>query len=504
VAEVAGTAAGSVRAAGSDRRAGARVGSVLADLEISRAWLVDPASGREGPGELVVRKGILEAVTWLEGAEAIGVEPTGVVVAPGFVDLHVHFREPGFEDAETVATGQAAAAHGGFTTVCVMPNTAPTIDEPGVLVRIRAAAAASGSPVEVLAHGAVTTGRKGETLAALGELADAGVVGFSDDGSPVRSATLLRNALLYAGMLGRPIVEHAEDSDLTAGAEANEGTVAAVLGLKGWPAAAEVGAVERAIAILADVLADEPRARLHLTHLSTAGALDAVRRAKAAGLPVTCDVTPHHLGLSEEWLAGARRWSWEAVEMDGAALGTAPGAGARSRDPWLDGALVAGPYDPSLRVNPPLRRPTDAAACLVALADGTADAVATDHAPHTRVDKEVEFGLASNGISGLETALGVILAAVDAGRLPLGRAIAALTTGPAAIVVASGVPCARGLVEGAPADLVVFDRSAAWRVDEASLASKGKNTPLLGRELPGVVLLTVAGGRIAYEDPGSD
>jgi dihydroorotase len=399
-----------------------------------------------------------------------------------------------------------------------MPNTAPTLDEPSVLVRIRAAAAASGSPVEVLAHGAVTTGRKGETLAALGELADAGVVGYSDDGSPVRSATLLRNALLYAGMLGKPIVEHAEDSDLTTGAEANEGTVAAVLGLKGWPAAAEVGAVERAIAILADVLVDEPRARLHLTHLSTAGALDAVRRAKAAGLPVTCDVTPHHLGLSDEWLAGARRWSWEALEADGTAdggapsgadgaapgAGGAPGAGARSRDPWLDGALVAGPYDPSLRVNPPLRQPTDAAACLVALAEGTADAVATDHAPHTRVDKEVEFGLASNGISGLETALGVILAAVDAGRLPLARAVAALTTGPAAIVRASGVPCARGLVEGAPADLVVFDRSAAWRVDEASLASKGKNTPLLGRDLPGVVLLTVAGGRVAYEGPGSD
>jgi dihydroorotase len=516
VAEVAGTAAGSVGAAGSipaagsDRRAKARVGSVLADLEISRAWLVDPASGREGPGELVVRDGILEAVTWLEGAEAVGVEPTGVVVAPGFVDLHVHFREPGFEDAETVATGQAAAAHGGFTTVCVMPNTAPTLDEPGVLVRVRAAAAASGSPVEVLAHGAVTTGRKGETLAALGELADAGVVGFSDDGSPVRSATLLRNALLYAGMLGRPIVEHAEDSDLTAGAEANEGMVAAVLGLKGWPAAAEVSAVERAIAILADVLADESRARLHLTHLSTAGALDAVRRAKAAGFPVTCDVTPHHLGLSDEWLAGARRWSWEAVEEDGAAdggasgAGATPGADARSRDPWLDGVLVAGPYDPALRVNPPLREPIDAAACLAALADGTADAVATDHAPHTRVDKEVEFGLASNGISGLETALGIILAAVDAGRLPLARAIAALTTGPAAIVRASDVPCERGLVEGALADLVVFDRSAAWRVDEASLASKGKNTPLLGRELSGVVLLTVAGGRVAYEGPGSD
>ena len=228
------------------------------DLEISRAWLVDPAADREGPGEIVVRDGILQAVTWLSGAGAAGIESDGVVVAPGFIDLHTHLREPGNEDAETVASGLAAAAHGGFTTVCAMPNTTPAMDEPGVLALIRAAAVASGSPVELLAHGAVTAGRGGEQLAALGELADAGVVGFSDDGSPVRSAPILRAALAYGGALGLPIVDHAEDLTLTTGAEANDGYVATVLGLRGWPVAAEASAVARAIAIVEDVVRDVP------------------------------------------------------------------------------------------------------------------------------------------------------------------------------------------------------------------------------------------------------
>jgi len=455
------------------------------DLEISRAWLVDPASGREGPGDIVVRDGILTAVTRLTGAEADGIGMDGVVVAPGFIDLHVHLREPGGEDAETVASGLAAAAHGGFTTVCAMPNTTPALDEPGVLAQVRAAAIASGSPVELLAHGAVTVGRAGERLAALGELADAGVVGFSDDGLPVRSAPILRAALAYAGAFGLPIVDHAEDLSLTADAEANDGFVSTVLGLRGWPDAAEEMAVARDLAVLADVLRDVPGARLHLTHLSTAGALGLVRRAKASGLPVTCDVTPHHLALTDEWVAGARRWAWEA-----------------SGDPWADVAIVAGPYATALRVNPPLRAPVDAAACLAALVDGTADAVATDHAPHTDVDKAVEFGVAANGISGLETALGVLLAAVDAGRLPLARAVEALTTGPARVL---GGRSRRngtvGLVEGAPADLVVFDRAERWTVSADTLWSRGKNTPLIGKELAGRVLVTLAGGRIAYEAP---
>jgi dihydroorotase len=373
-----------------------------------------------------------------------------------------------------------------------MPNTTPAADEPGVVERVRAAAAASGSPVAVLPYGTVSAGRAGETLAALGELADAGVVGFSDDGAPVRSGTLLRQALLYAGMFGLAVVDHPEDAEQTAGAEASEGFVATVLGLRGWPLSAEASAVARDLAIFTDVLRDEPRARLHLTHLSTAASLALVREAKAAGVPVTCDVTPHHLALTDEWLAGARRYAWEALHGDG-----------HARDPWADGAIVAPPYDPSLRVNPPLRSPADAAACLAALADGTADAVATDHAPHTVVDKAVEFGLAANGISGIETGLGLLLSAVDAGRITLAVALAALTSGPAAVLGPRlGARAGRvGLVEGAPADLVVFDRSDAWSVDASALASRGKNSPLIGRELPGRVLLTLAAGRLAYEDP---
>lgn len=460
----------------------------MTDLEISRAWLVDPAIDREGPGDLVVRDGAIVAVTWLDGADADGVDPHGVVVAPGFIDLHTHLREPGNEVAETVASGLAAAAHGGFTTVCAMPNTTPTLDEPGVLARIRSASLESGSPVEMLAHGAVSVGRAGETLAALGELADAGVVGFSDDGAPVRTAALLRSALAYAGALGLPVVEHAEDTEQTGGAEANDGFVATVLGLRGWPVAAEAAVVARDIAVLAEVYEEVPGARLHLTHCSTAAALELVRRAKSAGLPVTCDVTPHHLALTDEWIAGAQRFAWEAGN-DG--------------DPWRDGAIMAAPYSTALRVNPPLRTPSDALACLAGLADGTVDAIATDHAPHTEVDKAVEFGLAANGISGIETALGLVLAAVDADQLSLRRAMTLLTTGPAAILgrrsrrtADGGSP---GLVVGAPADLVVFDRGEDWTITREALLSRGKNTPLLGMALPGRVLLTLAAGRVAYE-----
>ena len=475
---------------------GLEIGGTVERLDITRAWLVDPENRREGPGEVVVRNGILESATWLYGHDADAIDDAGIVVMPGLVDLHAHFREPGFEDAETVATGSAAAAHGGFTTVALMPNTSPAIDEASVLQRVRGAAAASGSPIEVLVYGAVTTGRKGETLAAMGELADGGAIGFSDDGVPVKTATILRNALMYAGMLGLPIVDHPEESAVTEGAEANEGLVAAVLGLKGWPASAEASCVARDIAVLADVLKDEPKARLHLTHLSTVGSIDLVRRAKAIGLPVTCDVTPHHLAFSDEWIAGSRRWAWQAVDRDG-----------KSRDPWADQALSAPPYSTSLRVNPPLRTPEDAAACLAGLVDRTVDMIATDHAPHTIVDKEVEFGYASNGISGIETALGTILALVSTGRLPLRRAVEALTSGPAHVLgswpglAGSAVARPRGLFDGRPADLVVIDQDASWTVTPQSLLSKGKNTPLIGQELRGRTALTIARGRLAYVDP---
>ena len=469
------------------------------DLEIAGAWLIDPGSGRAGPADLVIVDGRIESIAWLEGDDADGMDDRGIVVAPGFVDVHAHLREPGGTAAETIASGLAAAAHGGFTAVCAMPNTTPPIDRAAMVLAAEHAAAASGSSVRLLQYGAVTAGRAGEQLAPLGELADAGVVGFSDDGSPVQDAALFRNALAYAAMLGRPLIDHPEDLRLTAGAEANEGLVATVLGLKGWPAAAEAEAVARDIALLGEVVHDNPGARLHLTHLSTGAALAHVRAAKAAGLPVTCDVTPHHLALTEEWLAGARRWAWEALEGDGA-----------QRDPWRDRALVAAPYDTSLRVNPPLRSASDARACMAALVDGTVDAIATDHAPHTEVDKSVEFGAARPGIAGIETALGVLLEAVEAGLLPLDRAIEALTIGPARVLGGAdrgsgsieSIGSIGSITEGALADLVVFDRASSWTVGAESLMTRGFGHPLAGRSLNGEVLLTVAGGKVAYEaDP---
>jgi dihydroorotase len=457
------------------------------DLDLSGAWLVDPATGREGAADLVVTDGVIESLTWLDDGDEGAGDARGVVVAPGFIDLHAHLREPGNEGAETIASGLAAAAHGGFTTVCAMPNTTPPIDRAAMVAAALAAAEASGSPVRLLAYGAATLGRAGEQLAPLGELADAGVIGFSDDGSPVHRPELFRNALAYAGMLGLPLVDHPEDLELTAGAVANDGLIATVLGLKGWPGAAESSAVARDIALLAEVIADVPGARLHLTHLSTAASIEHVRRAKAAGLPVSCDATPHHLALTDEWIAGSRRWAWEALGADG-----------KARDAWRDGALVAPPYDTALRVNPPLRSPVDARACLEGLLDGTVDAIATDHAPHTEVDKDVEFGLAKPGIAGIETALGALLEAVDAGLLPLARVIEALTTGPAG---ALGTGLWPGLEVGAVADLVVFDRADRWTVAAATLRTRGHGNPLTGRALPGSVLLTVAGGRLAYEAP---
>ena len=457
------------------------------DLDLSGAWVVDPSSGRQGPADLVVRAGRLESIAWLEGGEANRIDDRGVVVAPGFIDLHAHLREPGNEAAETIASGLAAAAHGGFTAVCAMPNTTPPIDRMAMVEAARAAAVASGSPVRLLQVGAATAGRAGEQLAPLGELADAGVVGFSDDGSPIQRADLLRNALAYAGMLGLPVIDHPEDLDQTSGAEANDGLVATVLGLRGWPAAAEASAVARDIAILAEVARDVPDARLHLTHLSTAASIEHVCHAKAAGLAVTCDVTPHHLALTDEWIAGSRRWSWQALDDAGCA-----------RDPWRDRALEADPYDSALRVNPPLRSAVDARACLDGLLDGTVDAIATDHAPHTQVDKDIEFGLARPGIAGIEMALGLVLEAVDAGLLPLDRAIEALTSGPARVLgPAFSTP---GLVESAAADLVVFDRAGRWTPDAGSLLTRGWGGPLLGRSLAGRVLLTIAGGRLAFED----
>ena len=383
-------------------------------------------------------------------------EAKGYLVVPGFIDLHAHLREPGFEDSETIATGAKAALRGGFTTVCAMPNTEPAIDSPGLVAEVIARGRSAGG-ARVLPIAAITRGREGRQLADLVELAAAGAVAFSDDGSPVDDARLFRSALEYARVTGRPVIEHAQDLALSARGVMHEGAVSARLGLPGVPAAAEETAVARDIA-----LAKMTGGRLHLTHLSTAGSIELVRRAKAEGAPITCDVTPHHLAMTDDWVAGSRAFAWEVP----------------------DEALQGVPYDSATKVNPPLRGHADVRALWAGLADGTVDAIATDHAPHASVRKDVEFDQAAFGISGLETALALVLGGVRVHWAPLGTVIDALTIGPARVLGTE-------LVED---DWIAIDRDAEWLVTADDLASKGKNTPILGRTVIGqVVYVSMAG-----------
>jgi dihydroorotase len=383
-------------------------------------------------------------------------EAKGYLVVPGFIDLHAHLREPGFEDSETIASGAMAALRGGFTTVCAMPNTEPAIDSPGLVAELLARGRSAGC-ARVLPVAAITRGRQGRELADLVELAAAGAVAFSDDGSPVEDARLFRSALEYARVTGRPVIEHPQDMALSAKGVMHEGAVSARLGLPGMPSAAEETAVARDIA-----LAKMTGARLHLTHLSTAGSIELVRLAKAGGVPITCDVTPHHLAMTDEWVAGSRAFAWEVP----------------------DEALQGVPYDSSTKVNPPLRTHADVRALWVGLEDGTVDAIATDHAPHASVKKDVEFDQAAFGISGLETALALVLGGVRVRWAPIGSVIDALTVGPARVL---GVALRED-------DWIAIDRDAEWLVTAGELVSKGKNTPILGRTVMGrVVHVSVAG-----------
>ncbi len=462
-----------------------RVGEPCRHLVVEDALLVDPASGRHGAGTIVVEDGRVAEVTWASPAPAR--KSPAIVVMPGLIDLHAHLREPGGEDAETILTGLAAAAAGGFTTVCAMPNTVPPIDHAAAVRDVLARGRDSRSPVRLLAYGTTTAGRGGERLAPMAELAAAGAIGFSDDGAPVDEAALFGHALAYAGGVGRPLVEHPELRALTRGAEAHEGLAATILGLAGWPVAAEAAAVARALTILEEVARQAPAGatpRLHLTHVSTADALALIRAAKAAGLPVTCDVTPHHLALHDGWLGGDRRFAWEAATA-----------------PWAGEATTAEPFDTATRVNPPLRSPDHALALWAGLVDGTVDAIATDHAPHPETAKRVEFGDAAPGIAGLETALPLVLAGVAAGLGDLATIVRAMTAGPvrALGLAARGVP-QPGLTVGAAADLVVVDSSAPWTVRATVLRSRAYATPVEGRRLDARILATVAGGRFAYLD----
>jgi dihydroorotase len=442
-----------------------RLSDAPATFLVTGARVVDPSRDVDEVADLGVRDGVIVPPGDVPaGAERIAGH--GLVVAPGLCDLHVHLRDPGDPAAEHLVSGARAAAHGGFTTVCAMPNTDPPIDTAAAVTDLLERARDAACRVRII--GAVTAGRSGEALADLAGMTAAGAIGFSDDGSAVPGPALVREALATLRDLGRPLIEHAEDPTLANGGVMRAGPVAAALGLRGWPAEAEAAVVERDLG-----LAEETGARIHLTHLSTAGALAAIRAAKARGVAVTCDVTPHHLALTEGWVAGDRRFAWE--------------------DPGPIGAGASRAFDGTCRVNPPLTTRADALALLEGVGDGTIDAIATDHAPHPANRKLVPFDEAAPGLIGLETALSLGLAAVAAGRLTLAALVAALSTRPATIVGEK-----RGLAARATADLVLFDPDARWRVEAATLASASSNTPLLGMELPGVVRLTVAGGRVTY------
>ena len=450
------------------------LGDPAATFVLIGSRVIDPSIDEDGPRDIAVVDGMLVDPATAP-ADAPHLDGRGLIVAPGFCDLHVHLREPGMERAETIESGARAAAHGGFTTICAMPNTDPPLDEPARVAMVLDRARNRACRVRVIA--AATRGREGERITEIGELAGMGIAGVSDDGSVVASARVARGLLAYLAPLGLPLIEHAEDPALAAGSVMRAGQTATRLGLPGWPASAELSIVERDIA-----LAAETGGWVHFTHLSTSGGLDAIRRARRKGVRVTCDVTPHHLALSDAWVAGWRGFAWDEP-------------GGVEADPFgapLDASLA---YDPACRVNPPLAPRAEALALLDGVADGSIDAIATDHAPHPRERKGVEFGAAAPGMIGLETALSLGLAAVAAGRLGLQRLLEALSTRPAALVGET-----RTLAVGAAADLVVVDPAARWRVDASALASASANTPLLGMELPGVVRLTMADGRITYRD----
>jgi dihydroorotase len=429
-----------------------------ASLVIVGARVIDPAAGTDLLRDVVIRGGLIADEP---DTDAERIDGRGLVVAPGFCDLHVHLREPGISGAETIESGARAAAHGGFTTICAMPNTDPPIDSPD-----RVAAGMVDASCRVRQIGAATVGRAGESVADLAAMVAAGAVGVSDDGAAIPGPEPARGVFAAAAELGIPVIEHAEDPELAAGGVMRAGATASRLGLRPWSPEAEVAIVDRDLA-----LAEGTGARLHLTHLSTAAALDRVAAARGRGIRVTCDVTPHHLALTDEWVAGSRRMAWEDL--------AAP-------DP-------SRAYDGLCRVNPPLASREDALALLAGVADGSIDAIATDHAPHLDQRKLVPFDDAAPGIVGLETALSMGLAAVEAGRLKLPALVAALSSRPAKVIGDS-----RSLAPGSAADLVLFDAAARWRVDRGSLMSGSFNTPLLGFDVPGVVRLTVAGGRVTY------
>ncbi len=420
-------------------------------LLIRGGHVVDPAGGRDGRADVLVEGGaVARTGARLRAGKAVEVlDAKGKLVLPGLIDLHVHLREPGYEYKETILTGTRAAAAGGFTAVACMPNTDPVNDDPSVTRAILRKAEAAGF-ARVYPVGCITRGQKGENLAEMGGLVEAGCVAVSDDGRPVARASVMRRAMEYSRVFGIPVIAHCEEPDLAAGGVMHEGAVSARLGLRPIPAAAEEVMVARDI-----LLCRLTGARLHLAHLSTAGSVDLLRAARRDGLPVTAEVTPHHLVLTDEAVSG---------------------------------------FDTSTKVNPPLRSRDDVEALREALRDGVIDAVATDHAPHSAIEKEVDYNTAAFGLIGLETALPLILGLVKEGVLTMERAVEAMTARPAGIL---GVP-GGSLVEGAPADLTVIDPGAEFIVDPRRFFSRSRNTPFAGWKLRGRVMSTFVGGRAVF------
>jgi dihydroorotase len=418
---------------------------------IRRGRLVDPKNGLNGTRDLLIRDGkiaeISEKALSYSGAEII--EAQGRYLFPGFIDLHVHLREPGEEGKETVLTGCQAAVAGGFTGIVSMPNTRPVNDTP-FITRFILLRAQEANLCRVFPAGAISKGLAGAELAEMGELVNAGCVCVTDDGQPVMSASLMRRALLYAKTFDIPVMAHEEDLTLSGPGVASEGPVADRLGLAMAPKSAEVVMIARDL-----VLAEETGSRLHVAHLSCAGSVRLIREAKRRGVAVTCEAAPHHFTLTDQALGG---------------------------------------YDTNAKMKPPLRQQSDVDAIREGLADGTIDAIATDHAPHGVLDKHVEFDRAANGIVGLETALPLALEGVKAGWLKLERMVELLTHGPARAFALGG----GHLGVGTPADLAIVDLEAQWKVDAEKFFSKSRNTPFNGRSVRGRVVRTLVAGRTVY------
>jgi dihydroorotase len=436
----------------------------MSDILILNGWLVDPASGVDAERDVLLRRGRVAAVEMPGGLKDVKTKETdsqiidasGMIVAPGLVDVHVHLREPGQTYKESIATGTAAAAAGGFTSVVAMPNTVPVNDSVAGLEWMLDAA--RGACVKLFAMPAATFGSMGEEITDFHELQGAGAVGFTDDGKPVLETRVMREALVAAAGLGVPVSQHAEDTRLTGGCSMNAGPVAFRLGLRGMTVEAEARIVERDIRLLKDIeRQDGLRPHLHVQHVSTARAMSLIREAKAAGLHVTCEVAPHHFTLTDE---------------------------------------AIGDYDTNAKMNPPLRAEVDRMAMIAGLMDGTVDCIATDHAPHALFEKEQEFERAPNGITGLETALGLALRVLHQGHgMTLRRVVELMSAQPAGIVSLEG----RGTLKvGSFADVVVFDPAAEWSFEAKRSRSKSRNTPFNGAAMVGRVLATICEGRVVY------